>query len=279
MTPVRTTALAAAGRDPVRDRHGLRHGARGQCRGAPGTYTVTNAGSGKCVDARSAATANGTAVQQYTCNGTAAQQWTFTATDAGYYQVGATTAHRPGLGRRRRVDRRPAADPPVDLRRRRQPAVAAGRRGQRQLPLRQPQQRHVPRRAERVHGRQRAAAAVHLQRHRRAVVHAQRSAAAADHAAAARHPGLRPERHGLRPVDVGSRRSRASINSVYNQQQSDQFGTGRYALLFKPGTYNVDVHVGFYTAGRGPRPVAGRRVTSTAAACTWTPTGSAATRP
>ncbi len=52
------------------------------------TYTVVNAGSGKCVDSRSAATANGTAVQQYSCNSTAAQQWTFTATSGGYYQVG-----------------------------------------------------------------------------------------------------------------------------------------------------------------------------------------------
>jgi hypothetical protein len=55
----------------------------------PGTaYTVVNGNSGKCVDARSAATANGTAVQQYTCNGTTAQQWTFTATSGGYFQVG-----------------------------------------------------------------------------------------------------------------------------------------------------------------------------------------------
>ena len=52
------------------------------------TYTVVDLGSGKCVDARAAATANGTAVQQYTCNGTTAQQWTFTATSGGYFQVG-----------------------------------------------------------------------------------------------------------------------------------------------------------------------------------------------
>ena len=38
------------------------------------TYTVVNLNSGKCVDARAAGTANGTAVQQYTCNGTTAQQ-------------------------------------------------------------------------------------------------------------------------------------------------------------------------------------------------------------
>jgi predicted chitinase len=52
------------------------------------SYTVTNVNSGKCVDARAAATANATAVQQYDCNGTNAQNWVFTATSGGYFQVG-----------------------------------------------------------------------------------------------------------------------------------------------------------------------------------------------
>ena len=47
------------------------------------TYTVTNAGSGKCVDARAAGTANGTAVQQYTCNGTGAQSFTLNPISGG----------------------------------------------------------------------------------------------------------------------------------------------------------------------------------------------------
>ncbi len=37
------------------------------------------------------------------------------------------------------------------------------------------------------------------------------------------------------------------LNTVFSQQQSNQFGNARYALLFKPGAYNVDVNVGFYT--------------------------------
>ena len=37
------------------------------------------------------------------------------------------------------------------------------------------------------------------------------------------------------------------INSIYSQQQNAQFGTGRFAILFKPGTYNVNVPVGYYT--------------------------------
>lgn len=42
-----------------------------------------------------------------------------------------------------------------------------------------------------------------------------------------------------------------TLDSVFNQQQSNQFGTNRYAFLFKPGTYNVDVNLGFYTQALG----------------------------
>lgn len=51
-------------------------------------YSLTNAGNGTCVDARAAATANGTAIQQYACNGTQAQQFQFRSTDSGYRQAG-----------------------------------------------------------------------------------------------------------------------------------------------------------------------------------------------
>jgi hypothetical protein len=46
------------------------------------------------------------------------------------------------------------------------------------------------------------------------------------------------------------------LTTVFNQQQTNQFGNERYALLFKPGTYNVDANVGFYTqvAGLGFLP-------------------------
>ena len=48
----------------------------------------------------------------------------------------------------------------------------------------------------------------------------------------------------------------SQINSVFSTQQSNQFGTQRYALLFTPGSYNVDVPVGFYTQvlGLGQSP-------------------------
>lgn len=50
-------------------------------------YKVINKNSGKCVDARAASTANGTAVQQYTCNGSTAQNWQFQPTNNGYVRV------------------------------------------------------------------------------------------------------------------------------------------------------------------------------------------------
>jgi hypothetical protein len=55
-------------------------------------YAVVNRNSGKCVDARAAATANGTVVQQYACNASFAQQWQFTPTSGGYYRVGSRNA-------------------------------------------------------------------------------------------------------------------------------------------------------------------------------------------
>ncbi|MEU4533595.1 discoidin domain-containing protein [Streptosporangium sp. NPDC023825] len=46
------------------------------------------------------------------------------------------------------------------------------------------------------------------------------------------------------------------LDAVFAQQESAQFGTGRHAFLFKPGTYNVNAKVGFYTSiiGLGQNP-------------------------
>lgn len=43
----------------------------------------------------------------------------------------------------------------------------------------------------------------------------------------------------------------SQLDNVFNQQQSNQFGSNRYALLFKPGSYNANVRVGFYTQVMG----------------------------
>jgi hypothetical protein len=46
------------------------------------------------------------------------------------------------------------------------------------------------------------------------------------------------------------------IDKVYSVQQHSEFGSARYAFLFLPGTYHVDVPVGFYTQvlGLGATP-------------------------
>ncbi|GMA58666.1 hypothetical protein GCM10025858_31690 [Alicyclobacillus sacchari] len=45
-------------------------------------------------------------------------------------------------------------------------------------------------------------------------------------------------------------------DSIYNQQETNEFASQGYALLFKPGSYHVDVKEGFYTqvAGLGQNP-------------------------
>ncbi|KAI1191636.1 hypothetical protein F5B17DRAFT_247548 [Nemania serpens] len=46
------------------------------------------------------------------------------------------------------------------------------------------------------------------------------------------------------------------VTSIFKQMEANEFGSERYALLFKPGTYNVIFDVGFYThvAGLGKNP-------------------------
>ena len=49
----------------------------------------------------------------------------------------------------------------------------------------------------------------------------------------------------------------SQVDSVFNTQESNQFGTQRYALLFKPGSYSgFNAQIGFYTSiiGLGQNP-------------------------
>ncbi|MGW5847426.1 discoidin domain-containing protein [Streptomyces sp. NPDC055254] len=44
----------------------------------------------------------------------------------------------------------------------------------------------------------------------------------------------------------------AKLDEVFTQQESAQFGSGRYQFLFKPGTYNgLNAQIGFYTSVSG----------------------------
>jgi hypothetical protein len=41
------------------------------------------------------------------------------------------------------------------------------------------------------------------------------------------------------------------FDSIFASQESSEFGAARYAILFKPGTYDVDARIGFYTQVSG----------------------------
>ena len=43
----------------------------------------------------------------------------------------------------------------------------------------------------------------------------------------------------------------SKLDSLFSQQETNQFGTNRYAIFFKPGTYNANVNLGFYEEALG----------------------------
>jgi hypothetical protein len=46
-------------------------------------------------------------------------------------------------------------------------------------------------------------------------------------------------------------RIQSTLDSIFSSQESSEFGAARFALLFKPGTYDVDAQIGFYTQVSG----------------------------
>ncbi len=70
----------------------------------------------------------------------------------------------------------------------------------------------------------------------------------------------------------------ARLDQIFAQQETAQFGTGRYAVFFKPGTYSgLNAQLGFYTsiAGLGLSPTTPRSTVTSRS----TPAGSTATPP
>jgi hypothetical protein len=82
----------------------------------------------------------------------------------------------------------------------------------------------------------------------------------------AHHPGKGSHGHHAGPdlgrnvlvfdPSMGDAAIQAKLDAVFAIQESNQFGNERYALAFLPGTYNVDINVGFYThvLGLGTSP-------------------------
>ena len=69
---------------------------------------------------------------------------------------------------------------------------------------------------------------------------------------------LGPNVHVFDP-SMGTAAVQSGVDSVFSAQETNQFGTRRDALLFKPGQYNINVNVGFNTSviglGRNPDDV------------------------
>ncbi|WP_322974408.1 RICIN domain-containing protein [Actinacidiphila epipremni] len=217
--------------------------------------TVTNVGSGKCVDARAAATANGTAVQQYTCNGSGAQQWQFTATDSGYYRVGVSPAPNQVWDV---TDVSTADSAKTQL------WLYGGGANQQWLPVAESSGafHFVNRNSGKcldVAGAS-TADSVQLQQYTCNGTAAQSFTVSGSGGGTTTPPTGGDPDLGPNVVVFDPSMSASSIqsrlNTIFNQQQSNQFGSQRYAVLFKPGTYSADVNVGFYTqvAGLGLSP-------------------------
>ncbi|MFE0193809.1 coagulation factor 5/8 type domain-containing protein [Streptomyces sp. NPDC058989] len=73
--------------------------------------------------------------------------------------------------------------------------------------------------------------------------------------AAAADPDLGPNVQVFDP-STPKGQIQSAVDDVFKEQEKNQFGTARHALLFKPGSYDVDADIGFYTqiAGLGRSP-------------------------
>ncbi|WST81272.1 RICIN domain-containing protein [Streptomyces sp. NBC_01136] len=215
-----------------------------------GYTTVVNKGSGKCVDARSAASADGTAVQQYACNGSTAQNWQLVATSGGYYRVNSNLDATKAWDV---TDVSTADSAPVQL------WTYSSGNNQQWLPV-----------AE-------ADGAYHFVNLNSGKCLDVPSASTADSVQLAQYtcngtaaqsftlgggttnpPGTPDFGPNVTVFDPSMSASsiQSKLDSVFSQQETNQFGSARQALLFKPGTYSADANVGFYTqvAGLGFSP-------------------------
>lgn len=205
-----------------------------------GFATVVNAASGRCLDAKAAATANGTAVQQYACNGTTAQHWSFTDAGDGYVRIG------------NRNDTNQVADV-ADVSTADGAAVHlwsyGGGANQQWLPVDD------------------GGGAFHFVNRNSGKCLDDPSASLADSVQFVQYTcnGTAAQRFQVVPVtqsasnpDLGpnvvvfdpsmsSSTIQGKLDTIFKQQETNQFGSQRYAVLFKPGAYNANVNVGFYT--------------------------------
>jgi hypothetical protein len=218
-----------------------------------GATTVVNVGSGKCVDARAAATVNGTVVQQYACNGSAAQSWQVTATSGGYSRVGLASAPAQAWD----VTNVSTADAaPVQL------WTYAGGNNQQWQAVEQAggTYRFVNRHSGKCLDVPGASTGdgVQLQQYTCNGTAAQSFRFGTGATPPAQHPDFGPNVVVVDPTTPQAT-LQSRVNEIFARQESNHFSAERYAVLFTPGSYSVDVRVGFFTqvlgAGLSPDDV------------------------
>ncbi|MFD9125240.1 RICIN domain-containing protein [Kitasatospora sp. NPDC059571] len=215
-----------------------------------GFTTVVAGNSGKCVDAAAAATADGTAVQQYTCNGTGAQNWQLQDVGSGYVRINNQNDPSKVLDV---TDVSTADSAKIQL------WTYGGGANQQWQPVAEAggSYHFVNRNSGKCLDVPSAstADAVRLQQYTCNGTAAQSFSFGSGTANPPGTPDFGPNVAVFDPT-MSAAAVQSKLNAVFSQQESNQFGAQRYALLFKPGSYNVDANVGFYTqvAGLGLSP-------------------------
>ncbi|WP_189780178.1 RICIN domain-containing protein, partial [Streptomyces tauricus] len=217
-----------------------------------GWATVVNAGSGKCVDARAAGTADGTAVQQYACNSSQAQQWQLRDTGDGRVRVD----NRADATKSWDVADVSAADgAAVQL------WTYGGGTNQQWQPVADAggtTYHFVNRNSGKCLDVPSASTADGVQLQQWTCNGSAAQSFRVDPVAAQQPPGTPDLGPNVTVFDPSTPAAtiQNSLNAAFAQQETNQFGTARKAFLFKPGTYDANANVGFYTqvAGLGLSP-------------------------
>ncbi|MGW8330428.1 RICIN domain-containing protein [Streptomyces sp. NPDC055897] len=217
-----------------------------------GWVTVAARNSGKCVDAAAAGTVDGTAVQQYACNASAAQQWQFQATGDGYVRVD----NRNDASKAWDVTDVSTADSaPVQL------WTYGGGANQQWLPVQEAGGTYhfVNRNSGKCLDVPSASTADGARMQQYACNGSAAQSFSLDAASGPQPPSGTPDfgpNVSVFDPSMSASAIQGRLNQVFAQQEKNQFGAQRYALLFKPGTYSADANVGFYTqvAGLGLSP-------------------------
>jgi len=222
--------------------------------------TVINKTSGKCVDARAAAATDGTAVQQYTCNGTAAQQWQFVATSNGYYRVN----NKIDAARAWDVTDVSTADNALiqlwsysSGKNQQWQPVSEGNGYYHFVNLNSGKCLDMPAAstADSVQFGQYTCNGTGAQSFSFGTPTTTPPTDTPTTPPSGSTPDFGPNVKIFDP-SMSASSIQSTLNTVFSKQETNQFGSDRYALLFKPGSYSVDANVGFYTqvAGLGLSP-------------------------